>query len=213
MFRDWPSGLPDDVEVHAVCLPGRGRRASEPAAASMDELVAALCSVARPLLDRPYAIFGHSFGALVGFELAGALERAGHAAAQRLFVSGCAAPDEISIGPMVHQLSDAELAEVMRALSSTPSPALQDAGVLATTLALFRADLKLAELHRPSAAPLAAPLTAYFGSADLSALRTGVARWRTLTQASFELCELPGDHFFLHTHQAELLGAMRRGLS
>lgn len=210
-FRGWPAGLTADIEVRAICLPGRGRR-TDPPAASLDELVAGLCGALRPLLDRPYALYGHSFGALVGFELAAELERQGAPRAQRVFVSGCTAPGSHTTRAPLHQLSDDELVAEMLALNTAPSPALADPGVLATTLALFRADLRLAEQHRPRGGAISSPLTAFFGQADPSATAEEMERWQSCTGGAFELRGFPGDHFFVHSQQERLLEAILQGL-
>ena len=70
IFRTWPDGLPADVEVCPVQFPGRGTRLMERPFTQLSPLVQALAQALAPLLDKPFAFFGHSLGALVGFELA-----------------------------------------------------------------------------------------------------------------------------------------------
>ncbi len=211
-FRGWPAGLAD-VEVHAICLPGRGHRANQPAATSLDELATTLRTVMLPLLDKPYALFGHSFGALLAFEVAGELERHAAPAPRRVFISGSAVPRTHAARAPLHVLPDAELLESIRALRATADPALEDPGIQAVTLALVRADLKLAELHHSRTAPLSAPITAFFGSADTSAPRDVVAEWRNHTRGSFELHGFAGDHFFVQAQTTHVLTAVQRGLT
>src|SRR5690349_1857727 len=68
-YRSWPAYLRDEIEMVAVQLPGREERLREPAFDSASELCLQLASVLAPYLDRPFALFGHSMGALVAFEL------------------------------------------------------------------------------------------------------------------------------------------------
>src|SRR5262245_5024504 len=77
MFRDWPGGLPGAVEVGASQLPGREDRIAEPAVDDAAELADQLWQHVGPHLDRPYALFGHSMGALIAFELARRARAAG----------------------------------------------------------------------------------------------------------------------------------------
>lgn len=211
-FRGWPAGLGADIEVCAICLPGRGRR-TDAAAASIDELVAGLCDAMEPKLDLPYALYGHSFGALVAFELAAELERQGAPLPRRVFVSGSTAPGTHTSRAPLHELPDDALAAEMLALNTAPSPALADPSVLATTLALFRADLRLAEQHRFRDAILSSSLTAFFGEDDPSATAAEVARWQAFARGGFELRGFPGDHFFVHSQQDLLLEAIQQGLA
>src|SRR5947208_15726994 len=74
-YHTWPEGLPGDVEVCAVQPPGREGRFREPAFARLRPLVTALTDALRPHLDRPFAVFGHSLGALVAFEWVRELRR------------------------------------------------------------------------------------------------------------------------------------------
>src|SRR5262245_25838037 len=92
LFRGWADGLPDAVEVCPVQLPGRETRFREPPFLCLEPLIEALATALRPHLDRPFAFFGHSLGALVAFELARRLGRAEGPQPVHLFVSGCAAP-------------------------------------------------------------------------------------------------------------------------
>src|SRR2546423_15412499 len=75
VFRAWADSLPSSVEVRPVQLPGRETRFREPAFTRLPPLVEALAESLRPYLDRPFAFFGHSLGALVAFELARRLHR------------------------------------------------------------------------------------------------------------------------------------------
>src|SRR5213592_2035686 len=70
VFQSWAAGLPPAVELCAVELPGRGTRLHEPPLTEFAALINALAEAVRPYLDKPYALFGHSFGALLSFELA-----------------------------------------------------------------------------------------------------------------------------------------------
>jgi medium-chain acyl-[acyl-carrier-protein] hydrolase len=166
-----------------------------------------------PLLDKPYALFGHSFGALLGFEVAGELERCDAPQPRRIFLSGSAVPQNHAARDPLHVLPDAELLAAIQALRATPDPALEDPGVRAVTLALVRADLKLAELHHSRTVPLAAPITALFGSSDSSAPRDAVAAWRNHTRGAFELHGFSGDHFFVQAQIDQVLAAVQRGLT
>ncbi|MEI6181531.1 MAG: thioesterase domain-containing protein, partial [Chloroflexales bacterium] len=70
IFRTWPTSVSPSIEVWAIQLPGRETRFHEPRLTRLDELSAILVDVISPHLNLPYAIFGHSMGALIGFALA-----------------------------------------------------------------------------------------------------------------------------------------------
>jgi surfactin synthase thioesterase subunit len=91
-FYPWARELPADVDLCVVQLPGRENRLGEPALTRMGPLVDGLARAMSPLLGVPYALFGHSMGATVGFELARALRRKGAPGPVRLFTAGRRAP-------------------------------------------------------------------------------------------------------------------------
>src|SRR5262245_41626934 len=92
IFRLWPDALPASVEVCSVQPPGRETRFREAPFARMAPLVAVLADVLLPELERPYALFGHSMGALIAFELAREQRRRRARPPEQLIVSGRGAP-------------------------------------------------------------------------------------------------------------------------
>ena len=92
IFHRWPGKLPTMVEVCAVLLPGRGNRLTEPPFIQLSPLVQTLTEALLPHLTTPFAFFGHSMGALIGFELARQLRRQQGPSPVHLFVSGREAP-------------------------------------------------------------------------------------------------------------------------
>ena len=94
IFRAWSNALPADIEVCPIQLPGRSTRSKEQPFTEISALIQVLAQALSSLLDRPFAIFGHSLGALIGFELARQLRRQYSLSPVRLFVSGGRAPQE-----------------------------------------------------------------------------------------------------------------------
>lgn len=207
VYRLWPAGLPAEIEVCAVQLPGRETRLGEPALDSLAQIVAALACELRAELDRPYAFFGHSMGALVACEVAHALRAAGAPLPRQLIVSARRAPSLPDTDPPLHALPDAQfVAALNRRYGGIPAEVLQHQELLALLLPCMRADLMALETHRPTArAPLDIPIAAFGGHDDLRVPRTHLDAWRSETCASFRLRLFPGDHFFLNPHRADLL--------
>src|SRR5947209_1163476 len=113
-FRIWPNHLPLTVEVCAVQPPGRETRFSEPAFRWLPAYVSGLADVLGQLPGLPLAVYGHSMGALVGFELARELRRRGRSQPARLIVGGRAAPDTPPRLKPLHTMPDAEFRAELR---------------------------------------------------------------------------------------------------
>jgi medium-chain acyl-[acyl-carrier-protein] hydrolase len=215
-FHGWSAILPGDVEVCAVQLPGRGFRLAEPAHTRMEPLLAALGDVLAPRLDRPYALFGHSLGARIAFELARRLRRVGAPSPVHMFMSGCRAPQLADPAPPLHRLADDALVAELHRRHGAMDDALADPELRALALPGLRADLELLETctYTPEP-PLPAPLTAFGGLDDARVPVHHVAAWTAQTSVAFAMHMLPGDHFFLRGQRDALLatiaGALARG--
>lgn len=214
VFYPWADELPGDIEVCAIQLPGRESRLREPPFTRLSPLVRALVQAIQPCLSLPIAIFGHSLGALVGFELARQLRRQKMPGPVCLFVSGHRAPHLPSRTPPVHQLPQEEFIAEMRRLKGTPEEVLQHTELLRLLLPLLRADFAVNETYGYTPeAPLACPIYAFGGLEDDEANYDELVAWREHTCNSFELRMFPGDHFFLYSARAPLLQAIAEDLA
>ena len=214
IFREWPRDLWPEIEVWHVQLPGREARHREPALTRMEALVAPLADAMLPYLDRPYIVFGHSMGALIGFELARRLRKLGAPDPLHLFVSARRAPHVADPHPPLHTLPDADLvAQLTRRYNGMPRAVLENAELLRMFIPIVRADLTMTEtyVYAPEA-PLACPISAFGGLEDDAVTRDDLAAWGDQTGAGFTLRMVPGGHFFLQTDRARLLAALRADL-
>jgi surfactin synthase thioesterase subunit len=205
-FRDWPRHVPADLEIVALELGGRGTRFSEPPQTRLEPIVAEAVETIGAAADRPFALFGHSMGALAAVEIARALD--GTRDLRHLFVSAHRPPDAAPIAPAVHRLPDGELLDHLRRLDEA-SPALRDADLMRVMLPVVRADLTACEtyVHRPRP-PLTCALTAFGGDDDPLVSRDALEGWRAHTGAAFRLEMFRGGHFYFNTCLVPLLNSI-----
>jgi surfactin synthase thioesterase subunit len=206
VFNSWPALVPASVEVCLIQLPGREGRLLEPACSELPVLVDRLGHAVHPWLDRPFAFFGHSMGALIAFELARALRKGAAPEPTHLFVSSHCAPHLPTRGRFLHRLTDSELTLRLRQLNGTPEEVLTNVELMRLLLPTLRADCMLCETyeHSPSE-PLACGVTALGGREDPAVAGAELEAWRRHTRGPFELQMLPGDHFYLHSARPRLL--------
>lgn len=200
LFRRWPELLPPDIEVCAVQLPGRENRRCEQSFTRIGPLVEALAGVVRPLLDKPYALFGHSLGALVAFELARRLRSRDLPEPIVLCVSACDAPQgrTAETEPAIHVLPDAAVIEHVRRLGGTPEEVLGNAGLMRALLPAIRADLAVLETYTyEHEEPLTCPIAVFSGAEDRAIGSADLAAWQEQTRGHCPVRLLPGDHFFM----------------
>jgi medium-chain acyl-[acyl-carrier-protein] hydrolase len=215
IYRLWPQSLPSDVEVCVAQLPGRGTRLREQPFTSLDALVEAAAEAIAPSLDKPFALFGHSMGAMISFELARRLRELDQPQPAQLFISGRRAPQLPVNDPISYNLPEAELRTELLRLNGTPREVLEHPELMELMLPLLRADFSVVEtyVYRPGV-PLECPLTAFGGLRDSEVSRGQLEAWREQTASEFVLRMLPGDHFFLNDPQSQplLLSAIAKDL-
>ena len=196
-FQAWRGLLPAEVACVPVRLPGRETRLGEPPFTRLGPLVASLVAALEEGLEPPYALYGHSMGAIVAFELARALRRAGAEPPLGLIVSGRPAPLLRCADRRIHTLSDADLARELRALGGLPDAIAAHPELIAFFLPLLRADLEVNEDYvHDEEPPLDCPLTALAGAGDPRVRVEDVAAWRPHTTAAFRFERIAGGHFF-----------------
>lgn len=202
-FRNWGRGLPDAIGLCPVQPPGRERRMSEEPFSTVQPLVRELAAETVRCVALPYAIFGHSTGALAAFEFCREIRRLGAPSPVHLFVAGRRAP-QLPIRPSeLGRLSLPELADLLRQLGGTPPDLLADAAMLAMMQPLLAADFEVNEnYHFTPQDPLAVPITAFAGTKDKGADVAMMTAWREQTSAEFAIRALDGGHFAIFDHAA-----------
>jgi pyochelin biosynthetic protein PchC len=212
-YRAWADLLPPDVELLAVCYPGRQDRFGEPFASSVDSLAADIAAALLPLTGTPFALFGHSMGSLVAYEVAVRLERRHGIVPRHLFVSGRWTPDRED-DRRLHLADDDALIAEMGRLGNADLDVFAVTELREMMLDVLRADYRLLATHsRPVLDPVAAPVTAYSGDRDPGCAPADAAGWEHATSAGFALRVFPGDHFYLVPRAAELVGDLVARLS
>lgn len=199
IYRDWGFLLSPRVEVCPVELPGHGRRMAETPLTQLDSLVQNLGELLLPLLDRPFACFGHSLGGLIAFELARWLRSHQQPEPLHLWISAARAPQLPITDPPIHTLPKAQfMAELLR-YNGTPAAVLENAELMELLLPSIRADFALLETYRyQPQPPLACSMTALAGTQDPIISFDEVIPWQIHTVGAFSLHVVPGDHFFIH---------------
>ncbi|MDI5966360.1 alpha/beta fold hydrolase [Streptomyces sp. SL13] len=213
-FSSWRGRLPAGVELLPVELPGRGTRAAEPPPGTLQELAAAALDALRGELRAPYALFGHSFGALVAHELARRIHRAALPAPRALLLSAARpphlpAPD--TRRGRVHRAGDAELLAWLRETGGIPDALTRHPDHLRAVLAAVRCDIRLTDsyrLERPE--PLPCPLHVFGGLSDPVVPPRDLEEWDAYEGPDFSLTLHPGDHFYLYAAPDALLRDIAR---
>ena len=207
VFYRWQHSLPDGVELCLVHLPGRGKRLREKPLSSMDSLLNALERPMLGYLDLPMAIFGHSMGALIGFELARHLRSKYGVQPARLFVSGCNPPRNKYIHQSPESFPTRQFISELRRIECLPVGYSEQFVELA--LPALKADLSVCETYSyTTGQPLDCDIAAFGGFQDCIVKYEQLEEWRSETTGHFGLHVFRGGHFFVHTAESFVLKAV-----
>ncbi len=212
-YKRWPEALGPHFDVCALHPPGREARRSEATITEIEPYMDAVVEAVRPLLDKPFAFFGHSVGALVAFDLTRRLRREGAPMPAHLFVSGRHAP-QWEIAERAHSLPDPDFIALLRRLNGLPAAVLESAELMEVMLPILRDDCALHESYAyASEAPLDLPISVIAGVDDPTAVEEQLEAWGEQTTGRFSLRRMQGDHFYLNAHLEALLAAIREDLA
>ncbi|MBU2580836.1 MAG: SDR family oxidoreductase [Alphaproteobacteria bacterium] len=207
-YRSWGESLPRWIEVVCVQPPGRGSRWREEAVRDIGVFRSSVADALGEITTAPYALFGHSVGALVAFEVARELERRGAPSPLRAFLSAYEAPDRPHNRqqPSLSKADDQALLAYLATLGHESTEALADEEFKSLMLESVRADFAVAETYRhEQAARIRSPITALGGDADCAIPIDGLAAWRQHTAGAFSQTSFPGGHFYTESARDDLL--------
>lgn len=206
-FLRWQPRFGDEAELIAVCPPGRGHDPGE-AVPDIDELVAASAAAIGTAIEgdsRPAYVFGHSLGALVGFEVA---RRLGEVDQFRHFVaSGLMAPSVLPSRRVLEiaQLDGKAFVEALGFFGGLPPELIADEEVYDLLLPGLVADFRMAAGYRYRPGPrLAVNVSLINGRSDPHVEPEGVELWRDecRNEPAFHWTE--GGHFYFEEDPSRL---------
>ncbi|MFI6652179.1 thioesterase II family protein [Streptomyces sp. NPDC050529] len=212
LYRHWPAMLPDTWDVRLLDAPGHGLLLDRPQIADAGRLADFLLCRIAPQQTSPYALFGHSMGALIAYEITQRLVDRGLPLPVWVGLSGRPAPQLTGQGLGYHELPDAELRSRLKLLGGTPDEVFDDPDLWAVFDPMIRADMRLVDTWCPTPdhAPLPVALSAYAGVGDHAASPRRMAGWEEHTAHFLGLRVFDGGHFYFQNDPAPLLRQIER---
>jgi len=215
-FRTWSKGLPEHIDVCAIQPPGRWQRLHEPAFNRVPPMVEALASALRPMLDLPFAFYGHSLGSIVAFELCRLLRVAHGRAPVHLFVASRQPPQSPLVKSRIPttQLSDENFIDLVdRLYGAIPPKVRAQRELMEIMLPALRADLEAWETYtyEPDA-PFDFPISAFSGREDRMVKEALLPGWSEHTTRHFKLRMFDGGHLFFVDDPQPLLSEIQESL-
>jgi medium-chain acyl-[acyl-carrier-protein] hydrolase len=222
IYRQFAAASPAWLQVIPVELPGRGRLVKEPLASSLVELAGQIARAIQEVSDLPYAIFGHSLGALLAYQVTAALAASEGPQPQKLFLAGVTPPFLGKERPPLADMDESTLLQYLRAFEGTPEAILNDPSIRDFLLPILRSDFRLVETYRvQEPLRLKTSLTVLWGDADQATPDSDMRQWERAAAGEFFSRTYPGGHFFLNSPEVmtdivrdlDQLGLSQNGIS
>ena len=212
-FR-WSEGLPPEFQVCPIQLAGHESRFAEPPYRSMPPLIEELGRALIPWTDIPFAIFGHSMGSLIGFELARYLRRVTGKGPICFFASSRRAPQVTRAVRKVAELPDREfIQEMQEQYNAIPELILRDRELMERFIPILKADMSVLESYEyRHEEPFGFGVSVFGGIEDEHVSKDELEAWRHQTTGMFRIRQFPGGHFFFRDTRVKLLESIGQDL-
>lgn len=211
LYRSWQRWFSPEIDLCLVHLPGRGRRMPEKPFTRIEALVSALAPAMAPEIQVPYALYGHSMGAAISFELARELVCLHSTGPEHLFVSGRRAPQWPNTDPPTYHLPHDEFIAELKRLKGTPEEVLAHPELMELFLGVLRADFEMVDTYEfQPGSLLSCPITVYGGLSDEHVPAESCRAWSEQTSGVCRTRMVQGDHFFVRNPKPDFVNAFRQ---
>jgi len=214
-YNMWKQFLDKNIDFRPIELAARGRRMRESNYNSIDDAVNDVFNIIKnELTQGKYALYGHSMGTMIAFELAYKIRDNNLPMPVHIILSGRCAPQIPRDNKRrLHHLSDEKFKEEMLSMGGTPKEFFEHPELLEVFLPLLRGDFRLTEtyIHPPKDKPLTMDFTVLSGKEDEDTPEE-VEAWSIHTSGKCDVHHFDGDHFFIHDKRDQVLELINKTL-
>lgn len=212
LCKPWKFLLEPQFEVQPLELAGRGSRFREPFYFNMEEAVEDLMQSIQPYVEEPYVIYGHSFGALLTYELYYKILEAKLREPEHLFFSGCIPPNKRETEKKVYDLDEASFIREVMNYHGMEQEILENKELMEIIMPILRADFQVLDQYRyrEKAQKINRNVTVLYGN-DMT--YNQVQYWADLMGKRVVFHHIDGDHFFIKTNVEEVLKVVQKECS
>lgn len=208
-FKGFEHYFAEHVNMLPVQLPMRENRVRESMPATIQELARLFVQENQRLFQKPYAIFGHSLGAIISLEVAYTAIHCVGRKPSALFVSGTKAPIGRRKTDVV--LSDEDIYQKLFYLDGMHHKLLNNTIFMDYFLPVIRTDLQLYQRYEWSHTELLdCAVYAFGGDKDQHTSEVDLQSWRRSSTRYIGEALFEGGHFYLAHHKKQMAAMMER---
>lgn len=212
-YNDYSIIAPHEIRLIPIEIPGRGSRIRESLCTDIDQIVQDVFLQIKDRLNEPYAIYGHSMGALLGYLLTKHIAANALNLPKHLIFSGRKAPSVFKEKNLTYLLPKEEFINELVVLGGSPLEVLNNEDLINFYEPIIRADFMAVENYTyKDSLPLDVPITVMIGTEE-DFTRAQAEAWQKETTTRLELIQFPGGHFFIYQYAKQIVEIITKTLS
>ncbi|MDQ0175270.1 thioesterase II family protein [Bacillus chungangensis] len=212
VYSKWKKLINPLIELKEIELPGRGYKMKEPLLDNMPEMVENIFKEMKNEIKPPYALFGHSMGALITYELYKKLKKAGYPAPVHMFISGKKSPQVAIKDLKLYHLPEDEFIDHILKYNGTNESVFKNKELASLFIPILRADFKIVETYKFDHTDdrLDCDISVFGGTEDRTVDWDDLLQWQEVAKKKCNFYSFKGGHFFINEHTEEVVNQINR---
>ena len=201
-YNQWKRSLDSRIQLIPVELAGRGMRSGESLYSDFEQAVDDVSAIIQQnAQNTPYAIFGHSMGCWMAYEVYYRLMQESFPLPEHLFLSGNYPPYCKGKLKNYYKLSEEKFMQVILKMGGTSSVIMEYPEMRNYYLPIIKNDFRIIEEyeehHEQRVTKIDSPITIISGKSDTEVSVWELLQWKNCAGSSCNVSMLTGGHFFL----------------
>ncbi|HDR8111924.1 TPA: thioesterase, partial [Bacillus cereus] len=208
IYYRWKKYLNPSIKLEPIKLKARGERFNEKFYETLEEAVEdTFQNIKGEIIDDEYAIYGHSMGSLLAYELYYKISSKNLRTPKHMFFSGGKSPSILRREKQLHMLSDKEFIKEVIDLGGTPKKLAENEELLQLFIPILRSDFKIIEnyIYRDKKEKLQCDISILNGKEEHITIEEMLA-WKNHVDKELKIYNLEGNHFFINTNVESITG-------
>lgn len=214
IYYRWRTNIDESIQIVPIELKGRGKRYNEKEYDSILEAIDDIYnSIEEEIENDEYAIYGHSMGSLLAYELYYKICEMKKRKPKHIFFSGYGAPNTVVKGEEIHGLPDNEFMEKIMEMGGSPRELMENKELFQLFLPILKNDMRILEkyLFKPKEAKMECDISILTGNEE-KLKPNQIIEWRKHTEGKCKMYTLSGNHFFINTNMKNITNLINQTL-